>query len=104
MPIQMRKLSHEEVAAAFPGRSQMDLSDYVEALRRFEPGDAARVERGDMSPRALKRRLGVAAKQIGIALRWAPQADAEQSLVFQVRRIPVVRQRRQGRPTTSAPA
>jgi diphthamide synthase (EF-2-diphthine--ammonia ligase) len=49
----------------------MDLSEYAEALRNLKPGDAAEVELGDLSSRAMKRRVGQAAKQMGYNLKWA---------------------------------
>lgn len=85
MPLQMHKLTADEVARRFPQRQQMDLSEYVEALQDFGPGDAGSVDLDGDSPRALKRRFGVAAQRLGLALRWASETDG-QTLTFQVRR------------------
>src|SRR5207237_9575096 len=65
VPVQIRKLSSDEAAKVFPKRGQMDLSEYTDALRELQPGDAAEIELGPLSSRALKRRLGQAAKQTG---------------------------------------
>src|SRR5438034_11640355 len=71
MPVQIRKLSTDEAAKVFPKRGQMDLSEYTDALPELQPGDAAEIELGSLSSRALKRRLGQAAKQTGYSLKWA---------------------------------
>src|SRR5437868_13638414 len=65
VPVQIRKLSSDEAAKVFPKRGQMDLSEYTDALRELQPGDAAEIELGSPSRRALKRRLGAAAKETG---------------------------------------
>jgi hypothetical protein len=77
MPVAIRKLSAEEAHGAFSRRSQQDLSDYVDALRTLEPGQAAAVERQDLSDRALKRRLGQAARTLGYRLNWSRHKTAE---------------------------
>ena len=84
MPVQIRKLSSDEAAKVFPKRGQMDLSEYSDALRELQPGDAAEIELGSLSSRALKRRLGQAAKQTGYSLKWARDGGAG-VLRFQVR-------------------
>ncbi len=84
MALQIRKLSQEEATKAFPRRGQMDLSEYVDGLRGLQPGDAAEVHLGSLSARALKRRIGQAAKQLGYALRWSRESGGN-SLRFQVR-------------------
>jgi hypothetical protein len=84
MPVQIRKLPPDEAAKAFPKRGQMDLSEYADALRELQPGDAAEIELGGLSSRALKRRLGQAAKQTGFSLKWARDGGAG-VLRFQVR-------------------
>src|SRR5207244_11025473 len=48
------------------------------------PGDAAEIELGPLSSRALKRRLGQAAKQTGYSLKWARDGGTG-VLRFQVR-------------------
>src|SRR5207253_2947558 len=84
VPVQIRKLSSDEAAKVFPKRGQMDLSEYADALRELSPGDAAEIEIGPLSSRALKRRLGQAAKQTGYSLKWARDGGGG-VLRFQVR-------------------
>jgi hypothetical protein len=84
VPVQIRKLSSDEAAKVFPKRGQMDLSEYADALRELQPGDAAEIELGTLSSRALKRRLGQAAKQTGYSLKWARDGGTG-VLRFQVR-------------------
>src|ERR1051325_2736914 len=62
----------------------MDLSEYADALAALQPGDAAEIELGSLSSRALKRRLGQAAKQTGYSLKWARDTGGG-ALRFQVR-------------------
>ena len=71
MPVAIRKLSLEEVQRAFPSRGQQDLSEYVDALRDLEPGQAAGIDRQGLSDRVIKQRLGQAAKDLGYRLRWS---------------------------------
>jgi len=82
--VQIRKLAPEESAKFFPKRGQMDLSEYTDALHGLEAGDAAEIELGGLSSRAMKRRLGQAAKQSGYTLRWARETSGD-VLRFQVR-------------------
>ncbi len=98
MAVQIRKLAPEEAAKAFPRRGQMDLSEYIDALRALRPGEAAEVDLGGLSTRALKRRIGQAAKQLGFALRWSRESSGN-SLRFQVREAgqPKPRNGRRGR-------
>jgi hypothetical protein len=84
VPVQIRKLAPDEAAKVFPKRGQMDLSEYADALREFSPGDAAEIELGGLTSRALKRRLGQAAKQTGLSLKWARDSGGG-VLRFQVR-------------------
>jgi hypothetical protein len=83
VPLQIRKLSQDEAAKAFPRRGQMDLSEYVEAVSALQPGDTATMDLGDLTPRAAKRRLGQAAAQLGHRLRWARATDTD-VVYFQV--------------------
>jgi hypothetical protein len=76
VPLQIRKLSQDEAVRAFPRRGQMDLSEYVEAVRALQPGDTAAMDLGDLTTRAAKRRLGQAAAQLGRRLRWALSTDS----------------------------
>ncbi len=98
MAVQLRKLTNEEATRYFPRRGQMDLSEYTEALRGLSPGDAAEIDLAGLTPRALKRRLGQAAKQSGVALKWARESSGS-SLRFQVREPQAARPRngRRGR-------
>jgi hypothetical protein len=84
VPVSIRKLTNDEAAKVFPKRGQMDLSEYADALSELQPGDAAEIELGALSSRALKRRLGQAAKQTGFSLKWARDGGTG-VLRFQVR-------------------
>jgi hypothetical protein len=75
MAISIRKLGPEEAQRAFPRRGQQDLSEYVAALREIEPGEAASIDRQGLSDRAIKRRLGQAAKSLGYRLKWSRQSS-----------------------------
>src|SRR5919205_2106522 len=75
MAVAVRKLPPDEALRVFPQRRQQDLSEYVNALRDVEPGEAASVERQGISDRALKRRLSLAAKQLGYRLKWSRQVS-----------------------------
>lgn len=98
MPIQLRKLSMEETAKYFPQRGQMDLTEYAEALRTLKVGEAAEMALGGLTPRALKRRLGQAARQIGRSLKWARESSGD-TVRFQMReaQAPKPRNGRRGR-------
>ena len=100
VPVQIRKLAPDEAAKVFPKRGQMDLSEYADALRELSPGDAAEIELAGLSSRALKRRLGQAAKQTGYSLKWARDGGGG-VLRFQVREsrgaAPKARNGRRGR-------
>src|SRR5919202_4255702 len=76
MPVSIRKLAPDEAQRVFPRRGQQDLSAYVAALRALHPGEAAGIDRAGVSERALKRRLSLAAKQLGYRLKWGRHADA----------------------------
>jgi len=100
MAVQIRKLTSEESAKLFPKRGQMDLTEYVVALGSLQPGDAGEVGLGGLSTRALKRRLGQAAKQLNYSLRWARE-QSNSAVRFQVREARVPKPRgtgRRGRP------
>ena len=81
--VAIRKLTVDEAARAFPGRRQPDLAEYLVALRQVEPGESAEVVLDGLSSRALKRRFGQAAAQLGVRLRWA-RAASPTGLYFQV--------------------
>jgi hypothetical protein len=83
MAVAIRKLPPDEALRVFPQRRQQDLSEYVTALRGLGAGEAASVDRQGISDRALKRRLSLAAKQLGYRLKWSRQASPE-LLYFQV--------------------
>ena len=83
MAVRLRKLAPDEAQRAFPRRGQQDLSDYLAALGALQPGEAAAIEREGLSDRAIKRRLGAAAKHLGYRLKWARQHSPE-ALYFQV--------------------
>ena len=84
MSIQMRRLSAEEASRAFQKRGQMDLREYVEALRALRPGDAMEVDLAGLTQRAMKRRIGQAAGELGYRLRWSRE-NRSGSVSFLVR-------------------
>ena len=107
MTVNLRKLAPEEAQRVFPRRGQQDLSEYVAALRELHPGEAAGIDRAGVSERASKRRLSLAAKQLGYRLTWGRHADAE-VLYFQVIATPPTkasngRRRRRAQIATPAP-
>jgi len=107
MTVSLRKLAPEEAQRVFPRRGHQDLSEYVAALRDLHPGEAAGIERQGVSDRGIKRRLGVAAKQLGYRLKWGRHSDAE-VLYFQVMATPPTkasngRRRRSAQVPTRAP-
>ena len=83
MTVTLHKLAPDEAQRIFPRRGHQDLSEYVAALRDLHPGEAAGIDRAGVAERAIKRRLSMAAKQLGYRLKWGRQADAEM-LYFQV--------------------
>ena len=107
MAVRLRKLAPDEAQRAFPRRGQQDASDYLAALGELQPGEAAAIERAGLSDRAIKRRLGTAAKQLGYRLKWARQHSPE-ALYFQVVGTPAAkpgngRRRRRAAPPSPAP-
>lgn len=96
--VNIRPLTHDEAAAVFPRRGQLDISDYIDALRTISPGEAAEIDLEGLSRRSVKRRMGMAARHLGTSLKWARTFDDEDILIFQVRAVPalpkVPRQRR----------
>jgi hypothetical protein len=100
--VKLRKLAPDEAQRAFPRRGQQDLSDYLAALGELQAGEAAAIERAGLSDRALKRRLGGAANQLGYRLKWSRQSSPE-TLYFQVVTAPAAkpadRRRRRRKPT-----
>src|SRR5919109_1480978 len=103
MAVSLRKLALEEAQRAFPRRGQQDVSDYMAALGELQPGEAAAIEREDLSDRAIKRRLGSAAKQLGYQLKWARQSSPE-ALYFQVVGAPAARPTNGRRRRAAAPS
>jgi hypothetical protein len=98
----LRKLSREETARAFARRGQTDVSEYVAALRALQIGDSAEIALEGLSSGSAKRRLSIAATQVGYQLKWAPAQDDDR-LYFRVlpaAAIPAGRIR-SGRPTRS---
>jgi hypothetical protein len=86
---------------AFARRGQMDLSEYVEAVRALQPGDTAAMDLGDLTTRAAKRRLGQAAAQLGRRLRWALATDTN-VVYFQVLAAATPRNQNAAAPTVAA--
>jgi hypothetical protein len=103
MAIQIRKLSGNEAAQAFPTRRQMDVSEYTSALQQLQTGDCAELKQRDISNRTAKRRMGQAAKQLGYRLKWA-RANTADGLYFQVLAGTSGRSRRARKQTITAPA
>ena len=108
MAISIRKLAPEEVQRAFPRRGQQDLSEYVAALREIKPGEAASIDRQGLSDRAIKRRLGQAAKSLGYRFKWSRQSSPDE-LYLQVLGAPSSqatngRRRRRAASVEGAPA
>lgn len=90
MALTIRKLPSQQADQVFPKRGQMDLAEYVDALRTLQPGDAAAIDLQGVSSRALKRRLGQAASQAGYRLKWA-RASSDEAIYFQVLPAPQAR-------------
>jgi hypothetical protein len=84
MPINLRKLTESEMARFFPHGVSLPQAEYIDALRGLKPGDVAEALRGNVSSRAFKRRMTLAAKHLGLALRYAREAGLE-VVRFQVR-------------------
>lgn len=86
MALKSRTLSEQEVAVLFPKRGQMDLSEY-EAM--FSQGARGyEVELNGLSVRALKRRLGQAAKRVlgsSTSLRYKHSEERDDVLRVLVR-------------------
>jgi hypothetical protein len=104
----LRKLSREETARAFARRGQTDVSEYVAALRALQVGDSAEIALNGLSSGSAKRRLSIAATQVGYRLKWAP-AQGDDRLYFRV--LPAaaspagrVRSGRPTRPPVAQPA
>jgi hypothetical protein len=105
--VSLRKLAPDEAQRVFPRRGHQDLSEYVAALRALHPGEAAGIDRAGVSERASKRRLSLAAKQLGHRLKWGRHSDAA-VLYFQVIATPPTtasngRRRRSAEVPTPAP-
>ena len=107
MAVSIRRLTPEETQRVFPRRGQQDLGEYVAALRELGPGEAAEIEREGLTDRTIKRRLGMAAKQLGYRLKWARQSSPE-TMYFQIigtlpTKMANGRRRRRVEPSPSAP-
>ena len=66
----------------------MDVREYADALRELRAGDAVAVSVDDLSSSALKRRFGLAARQLGYRITWARQAGNGE-LYLRVVQVPV---------------
>jgi hypothetical protein len=107
MPITLRKLTGDDAGRYFPssrGSASLDISEYVEALRGLGAGDIAEVEPGEVTDRATKRRLTMAAKELGLTLQWSKQLMGDGSIGFRVKTAanPVTTPKRRGRPLKNA--
>lgn len=84
MALPVRVLTSEEAARYFPKRLDVPQAEYLDAVRGVKVGDFAAIPRGEVSNRAFKRRLTLAAKHLNVALRYAK--DAGDDIVrFEVR-------------------
>ena len=88
MALAIRKLGPDETARTFPARRHLDLGEYTAALRDLRAGDAAAVALHDLSSRGLKRRLSLAAKELGYRITWSKQAGAGE-VYLRVVQVPV---------------
>ena len=109
MPINIRRLTQDETSKFFPRGIGVPQVEYIDALRGLRPGDVAEAVRGNVSGRAFKRRLTLAAKHLGLALHYAKEAG-EEAVRFQVRQprtqpplaLPEGTPKRRGRPPKAA--
>lgn len=106
MTVLIRRLSEEEASQAFPKRGQMDLSEYEDALRDAQPGDAFEITLNGLTVRALKRRIGQAVKHVhgahaSVKYRLVSSDDG-QNVQFMLRVPPENESRRRGRPRRAA--
>jgi type IV secretory pathway VirB4 component len=78
------KLSKEEVERITQRKPRIDISEYVNYLETLNPGEwgAVTLEEGETG-RAIKRRLTIAAKQLGKNLRYRRSEDNR--IIFTVR-------------------
>jgi hypothetical protein len=83
--VTLRKLSREETLRSFTRRGQTDVSEYLAGLRALQVGDSAEIALDGLSSRAVKRRLGLAATQVGYRLKWAQaRVNGDDRLYFRV--------------------
>ena len=79
------RLSQEEIEALTSRTPSIELNPYIEYLSQLAPGDWGFVRPGaDENPRAVKRRLSVAAKQAGKSLKHPRKRDNDDRILFQV--------------------
>ena len=79
------RLSQEEVEALTSRTPNAELGPYVDYLSQLAPGDWAFVRPGaGENPRAVRRRLNVAAKQAGKSLKHHRKRDTDDRMLFQV--------------------
>ena len=88
MVVAIRKLSAEETEAVFPLRRGQDVGEYMAALSGLGSGDVAAVRLEELSRRALKRRLSLAAKELGYRIRWS-SLSGDGEVVLRVEQVPV---------------
>jgi hypothetical protein len=87
--VAIRKLTVEETAEVFPLRRGQDVSEYMAALSELRSGDVAAVRlEEEVSGRALKRRLSLAARELGYRIRWS-RFSGDGELVLRVEQVPV---------------
>ena len=98
------RLSKEEVDALTSRTPNIELSPYIEYLGQLAPGDWGFVRPGvDENPRAVKRRLNMAAKQTGKSLKHPRKRENDDRILFQVDAPKAAGRGRRARTATDAP-
>lgn len=73
--VEIRKLTPEEAARAFPGDGAFSPADYDDLAAALRPGETLEADCGAASTRLFKRRLNAAARAHGLRLRYARRQD-----------------------------
>lgn len=87
MPILIKRLSEEEkqqydFRSVVPALEPL-LKEITQELKSYREGEIGQVEPDGSTVRATRRRLGIAAKRVGVRLEWAKGDE----LVFRVRKL-----------------
>ena len=80
-------LSAQEVEQLTARSVNIDLSEYKEVLNSFKNGEWVKIEAEEGSedtPRAIRRRFTLAAKEVGVTLKYRKNADEPNAVIFQV--------------------